>query len=65
MDADRRVQSRAATPLPEELEAGVGDAEALAEVILAESDERQTEGAATAGRAVEHRTSAEATPPPG
>jgi len=65
MDADPRVQSRAATPLPEELEAGVGEADTLAEAVLEESDERQARGTAIPGSAVEHRTSAEATPPPG
>ena len=39
--ADERVRSRASNPLPEEQAVGVDDAEAQAEALIAESDERQ------------------------
>jgi hypothetical protein len=56
---DDRVGRRAAEALPEERSAGVEDAEGLAASVLAESDERQADGAAP-GTYVEHRRSEDA-----
>ncbi|WP_033344466.1 hypothetical protein [Catenuloplanes japonicus] len=52
-----RVESRAASLLPEERRVGSDDIEAQAEGILRESDERT---AASPDGSVEHRTSVEA-----
>jgi len=49
--------------LPEEKVAGSDDPEAQAEAILAESEERIATREAPSGKAVEHRTSEDATPP--
>ena len=57
--ADDRTQSRARNPLPEEQAAGVDDAEAQAEAVLEESDERQFRREPN-----EERTSEDVTDPP-
>lgn len=62
-DADDRVERRAAHLLPEEQRPGSDDAQAQAEIILEESDERQASREAAPDSVVEHRTSDEATPP--
>jgi hypothetical protein len=54
---DERINSRAGNLLPEEKTALPADPEAMAEAILAESDERQENPAETMQ---EQRTSAEA-----
>lgn len=61
---ERREQSRAASPLPEEETAGIDDPNAQAAAIIEDSDERQDDRDASPGSIVEHRTSSEATPPP-
>lgn len=61
---DERVSSRSDL-LPEEKVAGSDDPEAQAEAILAESDERTRSRQASPDAPSEHRTSEEATPPPG
>ncbi len=58
-----RVASRASSLLPEERAAGAGDAERLAEAVLADSDQRSADREAAPDSFVEHRTSEEATPP--
>lgn len=60
---DRREQSRATSPLPEEEAAGIDDPDAQAAAIIEESDERQADREAAPGSVIEHRTSSEATPP--
>ena len=63
VENDPRVRSRAASPLPEEMAAGTDEAEAQAEAIIEESDERQNERDAAPEAPIERRTSDEATPP--
>ncbi|GAB7047982.1 hypothetical protein [Catenuloplanes indicus] len=55
-----RVESRAASLLPEERRVGSDDVEAQAEEILLESDERTADTTAAPDSFVEHRTSVEA-----
>lgn len=55
---DERTHQRAADLLPEEEAAGVDDPEALADAVLADSEERQADRDAAPGGVVEHRTSA-------
>jgi hypothetical protein len=62
-EPDDRVASRA-NLLPEENAAGSDDAEAQAEAILVESDERSTDRDDAPDAVVERRTSDEATEPP-
>ncbi|MDQ1439079.1 MAG: hypothetical protein QOK43_2708 [Acidimicrobiaceae bacterium] len=61
--ADDRVARRAQELTDPERLAGTDDAEAQAEAILAESDERQADRDAAPTTYVEHRTSDEATAP--
>lgn len=61
---DDRVSRRAAELTDEERRAGTDDAEAQAEQILRESDERSEDRNAAPTSFVEHRTSDEATAPP-
>ena len=61
---DDRVSRRAAELTDDERRAGTDDAEAQAEQILAESDQRQNDRNAAPTSFVEHRTSDEATAPP-
>lgn len=63
-DVDEGDVARRAMLLPEEKAAGSDDPEAQAEAILAESEERTISPATGPDADVEHRTSAEATPPP-
>lgn len=60
---DHRIHSRADKLLPEERAAGVSDPNALAEAVLAESDERQVDREAPGGVGVEHRRSEETVDP--
>lgn len=60
---DHRVRSRADKLLPEERVAGTSDPTALAEAVLAESDERQEDREAPGGARVEHRRSEETVDP--
>ena len=62
---DRRVARRAAELLPEEDAAGSDAPRKQAEVILEESDARSEDRDAAPDSFVEHRTSDEATAPPG
>ena len=62
---DRRVARRAAELLPEEDAVGSADPTQQAEVILEESDARSEDRNAAPDSFVEHRTSDEATAPPG
>lgn len=61
---DERVASRAEL-LPEEQAAGSDDPQAQAEAILADSEARTESREASPGTHIEHRTSEDATPPPG
>jgi hypothetical protein len=61
---DERVSTRSEL-LPEEKAVGSDDAEAQAEAILADSDERTASRDASPGTHLEHRTSEDTTPPPG
>jgi len=63
MGDDKRVSNRADELLPEEEGAGTADAEAQAEAILAESDERSENRSAAPDTYLEGRSSDEATPP--
>jgi len=54
---DARVESRAKGLTAEEKENGVDDAEALAEAVLEESDERADDRTRTPDGKVEHRRS--------
>lgn len=63
--ADERTERRAAHLLPEEDAVGSDRPTAQAEVILEESDARSEDRDAAPDSFVEHRTSDEATPPPG
>lgn len=62
---DPRVARRAAQLLPEEDVVGSDDPDRQAEAILEDSDARSEDRDAAPGSFVEHRTSEEATPPPG
>jgi hypothetical protein len=62
--SEDRVASRASSLLPEERAVGGGEAEGLAEAVLADSDQRSADREAAPDSFVEHRTSGEATPPP-
>ena len=65
MVEDRRSKQRASSRLPEEA-VGNDDAKtAMAEAVLNESDQRQDDRDNAPASVVEHRTSQEATPPPG
>lgn len=59
-DNDPRAAQRAAELLPEEASASVDRPQAMAEALLAESDERQADRDAAPGTFVEHRSSGEA-----
>jgi hypothetical protein len=61
-NGEDRVDRRAADLLPEERATGSADPEAQAEAILADSDEREHDGAAP-DSFLEHRTSAETVDP--
>jgi hypothetical protein len=61
--ADPRIRSRADKLLSEERVAGVDDPTALAQAVLAESDERQEDREAPGGARVEHRRSEETVDP--
>lgn len=61
--ADHRVRSRADKLLSEERKAGADDPTALAQAVLAESDERQEDREAPGGARVEHRRSEETVDP--
>ena len=61
--ADPRVRSRADRILSEERAAGIDDPTALAQAVLAESDERQEDREAPGGARVEHRRSEETVDP--
>lgn len=56
-NTDRRTGQRAAELLPEETTAGTENAEAMADALLSESDERQADRDAAPGKFVEHRRS--------
>ena len=60
---DTRVERRAKALTAEEKENGVDDAEALAEAVLAESDERTDDRGAAPDSVVEHRRSEETVDP--
>jgi hypothetical protein len=60
---DERVSSRAEL-LPEERAVGSDNAEAQAEAILADSEQRIASRDAAPGTHLEHRSSEDATPPP-
>ena len=62
---DHRVARRAAELLPEEDAVGSSDPHAQARAILDDSDARSEDREAAPDSFVEHRTSDEATPPPG
>ena len=65
MTEDPRASARADELLPEERNAGSDDPAAQAGAILKESDERQADRDAAPSTVLEHRTSEDATPPPG
>jgi hypothetical protein len=61
--SDPRIRSRADKLLAEERVAGTDDPTALAQAVLAESDERQEDREAPGGGPVEHRRSEETVDP--
>jgi hypothetical protein len=61
--ADPRIRSRADKLLPEERAAGINDPTALAQAVLAESDEREVDREAPGGKGVEHRRSEDTVDP--
>ena len=65
MTQDPRTRARADELLPEEQGPGTDDTTAQAAAILEESDERQADRDAAPSTVLEHRTSEDATPPPG
>jgi hypothetical protein len=56
---DEQVQPTVRELLPEEQAVGSDDAEAQAEAIIADSEERQADRNASPGTVLEHRTSDE------